>query len=125
MSAPDGKQTLLRTSTILVSVGNKVRIYRSAKQMPEQLRRRLEKTTTGSNSATILIADKRGREEILRAVRGRKEGPASPIYSAVTRPFSAVAAKSRTDWLMAARRWAPLWISAAAGAALWCLLQFR
>ena len=125
MSAPDGKQTLLRTSTILVSVGNKVRIYRSAKQMPEQLRRRLEKTTTGTNSATILIADKRGREEILRAVRGRKEGLAAPIYNAVTRPFSTVAAKSRADWLMAARRWAPLWVSAAAGAVVWCLLQFR
>lgn len=125
MSGPDGKQTLLRTSTILVAVGNKTRIYRSAKQMPAELRRRLEKTTTGTNSATILIADKRGREEILRAVRGRQpEGKVAPIYNALTRPFTAVR-KAEIDWMMAARRWAPLWATVLAGAAIWGLLQIR
>ena len=38
--------------------------------MPADLRRRLEKSTNGIHSATILIADRRGRDEIARALDG-------------------------------------------------------
>ncbi len=38
-------------------------------EVPPQLRSRLLKTTNGANSATILIADRRGRKEIARAMR--------------------------------------------------------
>jgi hypothetical protein len=60
----------LKTSTIFVSVGGHTQIYRSVGDMPDTLRKRLEKTTTGSNAATILIADRNGKEELLRALQG-------------------------------------------------------
>jgi hypothetical protein len=60
----------LKTSTIFVSVGRHTHVYRSVGDMPESLRARLEKTTTGTNSATILIADRRGKEELVRAIQG-------------------------------------------------------
>ena len=37
--------------------------------MPLRLRNRLLKTTNGANSATILIADRKGRKEIDKAMR--------------------------------------------------------
>ena len=64
----------VKTSTIFVSVGDETRVYRSMGEVPAGLRRKLEKSTTGMNAATILIADKRGREEIVRAVRGLPTG---------------------------------------------------
>ena len=64
----------VKTSTIFVSVGEQTRVYRSMGEVPAGLRRKLEKSTTGMNAATILIADKRGREEIVRAVRGLPTG---------------------------------------------------
>jgi hypothetical protein len=60
----------LKSSTIFISVGDKTRVYRSVEDVPAPLRKKLEQSTNGIHSATILIADRRGREEILRAIRG-------------------------------------------------------
>jgi len=60
----------LKSSTIFISVGDKTRVYRSVEDVPPPLRKKLEQSTNGIHSATILIADRRGREEILRAIRG-------------------------------------------------------
>lgn len=38
------------------------------------LRKRLEQSTSGMNSATILIADRNGREELLRSIQGLPSG---------------------------------------------------
>lgn len=61
------RQTV-KTSTIFVSVGKKTRVYSSVDEVPPTLRRKLEEATNGLNAATILIADRRGREEILKAI---------------------------------------------------------
>ncbi|MEI9974556.1 MAG: hypothetical protein WDO73_22430 [Ignavibacteriota bacterium] len=45
------------------------RVYRSVDEVPARLRSRLLKTTNGANSATILIADRKGRKEIDKAMR--------------------------------------------------------
>ena len=50
-------------------------MYRSVEEVPARLRSRLVKSTNGSNSATILIADRRGRQEIARTMRSLP-GPA-------------------------------------------------
>lgn len=60
---------VLKTSTILISSGGGIGVFRSVKEMPEPLRRRLMISTNGNNSATIVIADKRGREAISQAIR--------------------------------------------------------
>lgn len=60
----------LKSSTIFISVGDKTSVYRSVDEVPPRLRKKLEQSTNGINSATILIADRRGRQEIARAIRG-------------------------------------------------------
>jgi hypothetical protein len=60
-----------RSSTIFIATGAKTHVYRSVEDVPPALRRRLVESTRGLNSATILIADKRGREELVRALQGR------------------------------------------------------
>jgi len=59
----------MKSSTILISAGETDAVYRSVKEVPAPLRRQLLKSTNGLNSATILIADRRGREEIARAIQ--------------------------------------------------------
>jgi hypothetical protein len=58
-----------QVSSVLISTGGSDRVYRSVDEVPAGLRTRLLKSTNSPNSATILIADRRGRKEIARAVR--------------------------------------------------------
>jgi RNA polymerase subunit RPABC4/transcription elongation factor Spt4 len=60
---------VFQTSTVLISTGGSETVYRSVQEVPAGLRRQLMKSTNGGNSATILIADRRGRQEIARAMR--------------------------------------------------------
>lgn len=58
-----------QVSTVLISAGGSDQVYRSVDDVPARLRTRLLKSTNSANSATILIADRRGRKEIARAMR--------------------------------------------------------
>src|SRR5258708_38426084 len=58
-----------QTSTVLISSNGSAQVYRSVEEVPASLRTQLLKSTNGSNSATIRIADRRGRHEIARAMR--------------------------------------------------------
>ena len=58
-----------QTSTVLISIAGNERVFRSVDEVPAPLRTQLLKSTNGANSATILIADRRGRREIARAMR--------------------------------------------------------
>ena len=60
---------MFQTSTVLISAGGRDRVYRSVDDVPAPLRSRLLKSTNSANSATILIADRRGRKEIAKAMR--------------------------------------------------------
>ena len=64
---------MLKTSTILISADDTESVYRSVREVPEPLRRRLLRSTNGINSRTILIADRRGQQEITRALRSLPE----------------------------------------------------
>src|SRR5580658_3324737 len=66
---PLSKSGVLKSSTILISAGDTDAVYRSVKEVPAPLRRKLLKSTNGMNSATILIADRKGRQEITRAIQ--------------------------------------------------------
>ena len=63
-------QRTIRTSTVFISVGDKTNVYRSVKDVPPKLRKRLLEITNGPTAAIILIADRKGREELVRAVQG-------------------------------------------------------
>ncbi len=60
-----------KSSTIFVATGEGTSVYRSIKEIPGPLRRKLQESMQGMHSATILIADKRGREELIRALQGQ------------------------------------------------------
>jgi hypothetical protein len=65
-----GKESgTFHVSTILIATRIRDHVYRSVEEVPAPLRTQLLKSTNGTNSATILIADSRGRREIARALR--------------------------------------------------------
>ena len=64
------EQTTLRTFTIMVYNSNGKQWFRSKDELPQELRQKLEETMQSSNSATILLADRNGREELAKALRG-------------------------------------------------------
>ena len=78
------QRVTVKTSTIFIAKGEKTRVYRSVQDVPPHLRKELEDSTNGFNSATILIADRRGREEILRALNGFSSRLRSRLASSLT-----------------------------------------
>ena len=91
-------QLTARTSTIFIATSDDTRVYRSVDDVPLPLRQKLLECTRGMNSATILIADKQGREELVRALQGRPSevqcrlvendrGPGNPLPVKRCRPF--------------------------------------
>jgi hypothetical protein len=85
---PRLRPTFLKTSTIMISAGGSEGVYRSLDDVPAPLRNQLIESTSGQNAATILIADRKGREEIARAVRrmpGAQEGLGARLPGAAGR----------------------------------------
>ena len=79
---PDAGTGVFQTSTVLISSEGAEHVYRSVEEIPDALRTKLLKSTNSSNSATILIADRRGRQEISKALRnlpGARRMPGSPV----------------------------------------------
>ena len=66
---PRSDTGVFQSSTVLISADGADRVYRSVDEVPYPLRHRLLKSTNSGNSATILIADRRGRQEIAKAMR--------------------------------------------------------
>jgi hypothetical protein len=66
---PRSDTGVFQSSTVLISADGADRVYRSVEEVPYPLRHRLLKSTNSGNSATILIADRRGRQEIAKAMR--------------------------------------------------------
>ena len=89
------KSGVMKSSTILISAGETDAVYRSVKEVPPPLRRKLLKSTNGLNSATILIADRRGREEITRAIQNLP----SSLQRRFLRPFREEP-ESTADWVL-------------------------
>ena len=58
-----------KTSTIFVSTGERTRVFRSIEDVPLSLRKRLTENIAGPNSRTLIVADRRGREYLFRALK--------------------------------------------------------
>ena|SRR6476646_1988587 len=69
---------VVKTSTILISSGERQTVYRSVEEVPDSLKRQLIRSTNGTNSATIVIADRRGRKEIAKAIRNLPASASPP-----------------------------------------------
>jgi hypothetical protein len=60
---------VIQTSIVVISAGNEDLVYRTVDEVPSRLRTKLLRSTNSSNSATILIADRRGRKQVAKALR--------------------------------------------------------
>ena len=92
---------MFQTSSVLISTSGTERVYRSVEDVPAALRTRLLKSTNGANSATILIADRRGRQEIAKAMRNLP-GPGKGRWMQAI--LGTGAASTAMDWLTPSRR---------------------
>jgi hypothetical protein len=114
----------VKSSTIFISVGDKTQVFRSVDDVPPRLRKKLEQSTNGINSATILIADRRGREEIVRAIRGLPSGVRSR-FAASLRRDSADDSKLPRPVRMVLRNWAEILLPGAIGVLVWLLFSMK
>jgi hypothetical protein len=71
---------VMKTSAVLVASGGSRYVYGSIREVPEPLRTQVIQSTSGRYSSTILIADRRGKEEIEKAARAQW---VSPVPAAV------------------------------------------
>ncbi len=92
---------LYQTSTVLIAAGRTRSVYRSVEEVPQALRNRLVKSTNSSNSATILIADRRGRQEIARAMRSLPGPSQRRLMRSI---LGAAGSRELPEWLTPARR---------------------
>jgi hypothetical protein len=111
-----------KCSTIVISTGDRTRFYRSMAEVPSELRRQLERSTQGADSATILIADERGRKELVRTLR-RESAAVEPRPKTHEPPAKRLGSQ---DWLETAQRhWLEAGVLAVIALGLWLLAIYK
>ena len=117
----------VKTSTIFIAKGDRTRVYRSVAEIPERLRKELEESTNGFNSATILIADRRGRKEILRALQGLPSSLRTRLAASMAPPEGDAQPPKPLRPLarFVRRNWPELLLPGAVGLLLWAALNWR
>jgi hypothetical protein len=95
---------VIQTSIVLISAGASDLIYRTVEEVPAGLRNKLLRSTNGANSATILIADRRGRKEVAKAMRTLP----GPARRRLIRSALGSGAASAARWLTPRRKRAVL-----------------
>jgi len=98
---PPTTSGVMKSSTILISEGRNDAVYRSVGEVPHHLRKRLLKYTSGMNAATILIADRRGKEELAKAIKRLPGNSQQRLMEAV---FGQAPATGRLRYLKPYRR---------------------
>jgi hypothetical protein len=115
----------LKSSTIFISVGNKTEVFRSVDEVPPPLRKKLEQSTNSINSATILIADRKGKEEIVRAIRGLPSSLRSRLSTSLRQEARAESLHKPNRWLALWQDWAEIVLPAVIGLAVWLLFTAK
>ena len=93
---------LFQTSTVMISAGAAHKVYRSVDEVPVRLRSKLLKSTNGANSATILIADRRGRRQIAKVLRSLPANAQRRLMSSLL--SGETPAGALQQWLTPARK---------------------
>jgi len=120
-------QLTARTSTIFIATNDDTKVYRSVEDVPLPLRQKLLECTRGMNSATILIADKQGREELVRALQGRPSEVQCRLVDNMRarQPEELAEPALAVSVFRSIRFWLEVLLPVAAGVSLWALAQAR
>ena len=121
----------VKTSTIFIAKSGQTQVYRSVGEIPDRLRKELEESTNSFNSATILIADRRGREEIVKALNGLPSNLRSRLANSLS-PHPEADRTSDTPGSKAApvlrfmrRNWLEITLPTAVALIVWAAFNFR
>jgi hypothetical protein len=115
-----------RSATIFIASGESTHVYRSVEDVPLDLRRKLIETTQSVNSATILIADKRGREELVRALQGKRSDIRSRLVDTLrSKQPETERTVNRFSSFHSPRAWLELLLPLAIAASLWFLFDWQ
>jgi len=121
----------VKTSTIFIAKRGQTQVYRSVGEIPAKLRKELEESTNSFNSATILIADRRGREEIVKALNGMPSTLRSRLANslaprpAVERSSGAGENKAAPIMHFMRRNWLEITLPATVALIVWVAFNFR
>ena len=91
----------VKSSTVFVSVGEETRVFRSVDEVPAEWIRYFERSKGRLRPQTILIADPKGREEILRGLQGLPSAVRprwNPASIGSSGPSLNAAASQRFQW---------------------------
>ena len=118
-------QLTARSSTIFIATGSETRVYRSVEDVPPELRQKLVSCTRGLNSATILIADKHGREELVKSLQGRPSEVECRLLENIRshQPEPEPVARETKSKLQSIRTILELLLPVAVGASLWFFIE--
>lgn len=96
----------IRHSAILIGHGeDRIETYNSLDEVPAGLKRRLVESTLGRNSATLLIADERGRVHLAQTMeKQRAADEATASLTSADFAASPIATSTRFPWTEAIRR---------------------
>jgi len=120
----------VKTSTIFIAKSGPTQVYRSVAEIPERLRKELEESTNSFNSATILIADRRGREEIVKALNGLPSSLRSRLANSLTpKPDAEAEAEAESKVAPVLRflrkNWLEITLPATVAVIVWAAFNFR
>ena len=121
----------VKTSTIFIAKSGRTQVYRSVGEIPAKLRKELEESTNSFNSATILIADRRGRQEIVKALNGLPSSLRSRLANSLTpradegQANAAAESKAAPVLRFVRRNWLEIALPAAVAAIVWAAFTFR
>ena len=74
------EQSTLRTKSILVSTLDHTEWFQSKEDLPAPIRKQMESALNSPNSFTFLLADRNGRDELIKALGG-ESSPLTPRYA--------------------------------------------
>jgi hypothetical protein len=121
----------VKTSTIFIAKRGPTQVFRSVGEIPAKLRKELEESTNSFNSATILIADRRGREEIVKALNGMPSTLRSRLANSLAPrpagepPSDAPENKALPVMRFVRRNWLEITLPAAVALIVWAAFNFR